>query len=198
LFRCRNNAEYVCCVRATLLAVPRRYARGLWSRGDSWAAKGLSRRPAPKAFYARLKRRSTVSAPVHIETDSLRVSSPPGGDTDSNCPDDTRRPLGEWNPGRSRQRPRHSITPSRRIREARRHDRRRGDHQPVREKNNKQYEALKEKGMSKTRRQDRELAGRVPARWEEVRLGRQLLARRHDRGEEESRPEGGQAAARKS
>jgi hypothetical protein len=68
----------------------------------------------------------------------------------------------------------------------------------VREKNNKQYEALKEKGMSKTRRQDRELAGRVPARWEEVRLGRQLLARRHDRGEEESRPEGGQAAARKS
>jgi hypothetical protein len=33
---------------------------------------------------------------------------------------------------------------------------------------------------------------------EEVGLGRQLFARRHDRGEEESRPEGGQAAARKS
>ena len=60
-------------------------------------------------------------------------------------------------------------------------------------KNEKQYEALKDKGMSKERGgEDRQLARRIEPWRQEVRLRRQLLAGRHNRPEEGSRPQGRQ------
>ena len=58
-------------------------------------------------------------------------------------------------------------------------------------KNERQYEALKDKGMSKERAaRYRQLPGGLEPRWQEVRFGRQLQARRDDRAEEGGRAEG--------